>query len=201
MARSNSGNTANRLGAADSPITALPCTISCWFNPTNLTTNSNLVFLRLNTGASSPYIGLIYDGANSNGAGDNVVIATTGNVGTEVLAASSAGGTAGQWMHCAGVFTSVTSRTPYRDGAAGTTNTTTNTASSFAGGTDVGHITVGGSTFSPMTGAIAEVAVWDVALTAAEVASLAKGTSPCLVRPANLVRYWPIGGQIGRAHV
>lgn len=41
----------------------------------------------------------------------------------------------------------------------------------------------------------AEWAVWDVALTAAEVASLAKGFAPSLIRPASLVNYWPIIGK------
>lgn len=41
-------------------------------------------------------------------------------------------------------------------------------------------------------GDIAEVGVWDIDLTAAEVASLAKGVSPALVRPQSLVTYLPL---------
>lgn len=41
----------------------------------------------------------------------------------------------------------------------------------------------------------AEWAVWDVALTAAEVASLSKGFAPSLIRPGSLVNYWPIIGR------
>lgn len=43
-------------------------------------------------------------------------------------------------------------------------------------------------------GKIAEVAIWDAALSAAELAALAKGVSPLLIRPANLKGYWPLWG-------
>ncbi len=41
-------------------------------------------------------------------------------------------------------------------------------------------------------GRIAEVAIWDVILTADEAAILSKGYSPLFVRPQNLVAYWPL---------
>lgn len=45
-------------------------------------------------------------------------------------------------------------------------------------------------------GRIAEFAVWDVILTAAEMAALGAGISPLLIRPASLVSYVPLlGGQ------
>ena len=45
-----------------------------------------------------------------------------------------------------------------------------------------------------MSGRIAEVALWDVALSAAEVAALASGVTPLHMRPGNLVAYWPVWG-------
>ena len=39
---------------------------------------------------------------------------------------------------------------------------------------------------------MAEVGVWNVALTAAEIASLAKGMTPDKIRPQNLVFYAPL---------
>ena len=44
-------------------------------------------------------------------------------------------------------------------------------------------------------GLLAEVGVWNVALTDAEVASLAAGVSPLRIRRANLVAYWPLQGN------
>lgn len=43
-------------------------------------------------------------------------------------------------------------------------------------------------------GSIAEVAIWNAALTDAEIAALAKGTSPLQVHPANLKGYYPLWG-------
>ena len=43
-----------------------------------------------------------------------------------------------------------------------------------------------------MTGLIAEVGIWSAALTAAEIASLAKGMTCDQIRPQNLVFYAPL---------
>ena len=42
---------------------------------------------------------------------------------------------------------------------------------------------------------VGHVALWDAALTAQEVASLANGVSPLRMRRGNLIEYWPINGQ------
>lgn len=41
-------------------------------------------------------------------------------------------------------------------------------------------------------GALAEVGLWNIALSNAEVASLALGFSPLMIHPQNLVAYWPL---------
>lgn len=48
---------------------------------------------------------------------------------------------------------------------------------------------------SAYDGKIAEIGIWNVALTDAEIASLAKGFSPALVRPQSLQGYWPLDGK------
>lgn len=48
----------------------------------------------------------------------------------------------------------------------------------------------------PFNGTLAEVAVWDIALSDAEIAALAKGVSPFLVHPAHVAGYfagWGVG--------
>ena len=45
---------------------------------------------------------------------------------------------------------------------------------------------------------MAEAAVWDVALNDDEVAALAHGYSPRLIRPDHLAAYWPLGGLPGQ---
>jgi concanavalin A-like lectin/glucanase superfamily protein len=49
----------------------------------------------------------------------------------------------------------------------------------------------GGNAFD---GRIAEVSIWLVALTTAEIVALSLGASPLLVRPGSLYHYWPIWG-------
>jgi hypothetical protein len=44
-------------------------------------------------------------------------------------------------------------------------------------------------------GRIAEVAVWTAAITAGEIAALARGTSPLRAHPAGLEVYWPLYGN------
>jgi hypothetical protein len=60
----------------------------------------------------------------------------------------------------------------------------------------IGHVSIGATTdLSPgnyMDGRIAEAAVWDAELNAAEIAILAKSFSPLFVRPQSLVMYWPL---------
>jgi len=41
-------------------------------------------------------------------------------------------------------------------------------------------------------GLVAEVAVWNVVLDDSEIAALAQGVSPLLIRSTALVEYWPV---------
>lgn len=103
--------------------------------------------------------------------------------------------TAGTWAHGGAVFASTTSRTAYINGVAGTTETTSRVPSG------INQVTIGVESFSsgslgtPWNGQLAEVGVWDAALDANEMAALAKGFSPLLIRPMNLVYYWQLVGQ------
>jgi hypothetical protein len=98
--------------------------------------------------------------------------------------------TLNSWVHAAAVFTGSNNRTAYANGIAGASNTTSRTVS----GVNRLHIgariatTVGAF----VSGDIAEVGVWNAALTAAEVASLAKGMTCDKVRPQSLVFYAPL---------
>jgi hypothetical protein len=50
-----------------------------------------------------------------------------------------------------------------------------------------------------MSGLIAEMAVWNIALADAEVANLAAGLCPLRLQRANLVDYWLHGGLVNQA--
>jgi hypothetical protein len=121
----------------------------------------------------------------------------TNNVGASVTtpglafgASTSTGVAAGTWHHAAAVFTSNVSRTAYINGGNSGTNTsslTLNTPTSVVIGAR--YNTTLGFYFG---GDIAEVGVWNVALTAEEIASLADGMTCDKVRPQSLVFYAPL---------
>jgi hypothetical protein len=101
--------------------------------------------------------------------------------------------TTGIWWHICGVFLSNTSRTIYVNGI--------NPVTAVA---DVGvswtfdHLSLGayydGTIFASnwMNGVLAEVGLWNAALTAEEVLGLARGYIPPHIRPGNLVAWYPL---------
>lgn len=98
----------------------------------------------------------------------------------------------GAWHHTAAVFTSSTSRTVYYDGSTGSSSTSITDSYSNLDSVAVAvrQWATGRSRY--LDGNLAELAIWNAALTDAEVASLAAGYSPLLIRPANLVFYVPL---------
>jgi len=116
-------------------------------------------------------------------------IADQGNVNA---VANGAIVSAGSWNHYAGVFASGSSRTPYTNGVAGAQNTTS-VAAITPTVTSIGAWFEGTSnSIQFFDGQIAEIGIWNAALTAAEIASLAKGMTCDKVRPQSLVFYAPL---------
>lgn len=112
--------------------------------------------------------------------------------GSEAFAAATGNWVNNQWHHVAGVEASSTSRFAYLDGSAGSENTTS-VSPSGADRISIGVIAESSPNAAEyFTGDIAEVGIWDVALTAAEILSLSKGITPPNIRPANLVFYAPM---------
>jgi hypothetical protein len=102
---------------------------------------------------------------------------------------------ASAWNHAFASFISTTSRKVQLNGGTMYTNTT----SKSPAGIDV--LTIGGRNAAPddglFDGKLAEIGIWDTELTTAEAFILSKGVSPLLVRPGNLVAYYPfVGGTL-----
>jgi hypothetical protein len=92
-----------------------------------------------------------------------------------------------QWFNALGVFASTTSRTAYVNTTAGNTETSTRSIT-----TEI-SIRIGRrATGNAFTGQLAEFAIWNVALTADEINSLAKGFKPTRIRPQSLRYYVPL---------
>jgi hypothetical protein len=165
---------------ASAPLTAAPCTFACWVNP-------------ILSGGSAGGV-QITDGTVNNAFGveffaSGAVAAETYGSGVFPIAQTAAGSlTAGTWQHIAGVFASSTSRIAFANGVASSPETTA------AIPTGLNQILIGNNSGHYGNGDIAEAAVWNVALSALEIATLAAGVSPLLVRPSALVFYAPLSG-------
>ena len=100
------------------------------------------------------------------------------------------------WTHGCAVFTSATSRTIYANGA----NPISSATSRVFTDTTISTIEIGYNIVDDVWAAhgtkflIAEVGIWNIALSADDVLSLAKGNIPLRVRPESLVKYFPLTG-------
>lgn len=183
MARTFNGSDAY-IAAAATPVSAVPITIACWANLANVTANHTLVSIS-DVGSDIRYFRLYAAGAD---AGDFVKFDSRD--GTLATAASSAAYSASTWQHFCGTSSAVNARAAYLNGANSGTNTTSVTPT-LLDATDIGRL----NRLTPTNfcnGSIAEVGIWSAALTDAEIASLAKGVSPRLVRPQSLAFYVPM---------
>lgn len=171
-------------------VTGPPLTLACWFNSDDLSSLGQVMVFLGNVGLTADgfWIGLNADATLS-------ALTTSGNLSTYAQAVTAPAWSVGQWYHGCGVFESATSRIAYINGGNAGTNSTSVTPAAAITGISIGTAHTG-SPFAFMDGRIAEAGLWDVALTPAEIASLARGISPLCVRPQNLRAYWPL---IGRA--
>ena len=184
MAREFNGSSSNYLNVGAAPVTDVPMTLACWAYPHNASTFGVLMSIGDANGNSEVLLGLA-----GNLAGDQAYVHSRNSAGSS---ASAYGGTytTNSWQHVCGVLRTATDREVYLDGA----SKATNTLSSVLSGLDqfrIGFRAMLGAN-SPFDGYVAEAGVWDTDLSVAEIAALAKGVAPSLIRPSNLVGYWPI---------
>jgi hypothetical protein len=179
------------LSTAASPASGSPMTIACWARRTYTTENPVCVAVGQASGAHRNQVQI---GINNNIGGPPfaVILFCAGSLITNQVATTSTATTQNVWHHAVGVFASSTSRTAFIDGVAGSEGTTNIGTQNAATYINVGVRTANNSLAGFFTGDIAEVGIWNVALTADEIASLAKGMTCDKVRPQNLVFYAPL---------
>jgi hypothetical protein len=182
MAYEFSSSSSQFLRAESFASLSFPFTISCQFNPKNIT--QNMVLAAISDAGGGNRCVMVLGGAL---AGDPVRIDVLGAGAAD----STVGFTSNAWQHACGVWSSTTSRTVYLNGS----NSSTSTASVVQ--QTINRVLIGMRTSNDvnglfMEGFIAEVGIWNAALTAAEVASLADGMTCDKVRPQNLVFYAPL---------
>jgi hypothetical protein len=178
-------STSNYVTVSAAAITDYPFTMGCWFNSTSATAGQNLIAFNRTADNISAVLSV-----EGDVAGDPIsaYINTTGS--DAVKASTSTGYSINTWHHACGVYSSATLRTAYIDGGSSGTNTTSRAVGAWQR-TSIG-VYFTGSRFSPILGQVAEVGIWNAALTAEEVASLARGVSPALIRPASLIHHLPL---------
>jgi hypothetical protein len=164
--------------SANAPASSVPLTIALWTNSTGV--NQTLVSLCTLNGVERFQI--------TNPSGGNISAITSD--GTTTATASRSGRIAGAWNHAAGVFSATNNRIAYVNGVAGTANTTNVSVSLID--TLIVAAVYNTTLQNYHSGLIAEVGIWNAALTADEIASLAKGMTCDKIRPQNLVFYAPL---------
>lgn len=171
------------------PPSTLPCTIVAWYKP--------------RTSASAALVSL--DHSSSNNVGRLILVASQTTPSTVFAQAahvpdSGSGATVNTsssvvtnvWSHFAAVFVSLSARTSYVNGGSAVGSSTA------VGATTVNQIQIGARNVLAVRGlfgdgAIAHVAVWNVALTAGEILQLSGGGNPSKavhprwIRPESLV--------------
>jgi len=169
--------------SASSPLSSDPLTMVCWFRPSNV---ADTRFPFSIGAASATDQHSFYYSSNTL-----YFITSIGSTFGQSGSSSNITGLSNTWIHAAGVLTSNNNRTLYVNGSANAANTTTVNTSNI-NTLRIGTRYFAGSLGAYMNGQVAEVGLYDVALTAAEIASLAKGMTCDKIKPQNLVFYAPL---------
>jgi hypothetical protein len=181
MAYDFSAASNTNIGISGAPASGAPMTIACWFYPKVIGSAGGLSLCQVESGSPN-FRGNYLQFTSGDGVNNNLRIGSSGS-----LAFFSANGpstfTTNLWVHCAGVVTSTTSRQAYVNGTGGSVNTQNCGTIDAATRAFIGNATLSN---------IAEVGIWNVALTAVEIASLAKGMTCNLIRLQSLVFYAPL---------
>jgi hypothetical protein len=162
-----------------------PFTMAAWFNTTDMDYHQ-VVMSIANSGSDLNSFFIMAGGAT---AGDPAYICIRDNGGATYTVTSN-GYSSGVWHHICGVFAAANDRTIVLDGD--WANRGTSVVSRSPSGVNKTAIGVNCRQTLQwyMNGKIAEAAIWNAALTEAEITTLAKGYSALFVRPQNLVEYW-----------
>jgi hypothetical protein len=187
MARLFDDAASQYLHIASAVKTATPLTMACWFYSDDIAAYQVLMSLKHNGSATG--FNTFFLAAVGSVVGDPIR-AFTGAAAAFSFADTTTGYSANTWHHACAVFAASNDRRAFIDGGSkGTENT-----ARVPAGINETLIAKAGSTglAQYMSGRIAEVAIWNVALSDAEVALLAKGFSPLFIQPHNLVAYYPL---------
>ena len=161
--------------------TAYPFTYSAWFYPTTTSIYAAIMSV-VDASSATSYFGMMQ--YNDNTLAFLARAAASSNAFTTNTVNANA------WNHGCCVGTSATSRDVYLNGGTAGSNTTSSNPTGIDAAA-IGYMT-DSTPGDYYDGYIGEVAVWNAALSPAEVKSLSKGYSPLSIRPESLVSYVPL---------
>jgi len=179
--------TSHYLSTASAPASGTPMTLALWVRRSSTATNQSVLSVGDNAGTHRNQINL-RSGSSPAFAVEAIAIGVT----TTSRAVTSSATTINQWDHACCVYNSATSRFAYLNGSASAEDTTDVGSQNAATGLQVATRIASNATANFTQGEMAEVGIWNAALTAAEVASLADGMTCDKVRPQSLVFYAPL---------
>lgn len=172
------------LGVNQAVTIGYPITMACWFYSVNADDTQYLMSI-CDSSQDDNYWGMYL-----NGSGADQVVAKLRTTGSNE-ASTTTGYSINTWHHACAVFTNSTLRAAFIDGGSKGTHVLNRTPDATQDRTGIG-VEYKNATGQGFDGRIAEAAIWNAALTDAEVAILARGYSPLFVRPQSLVAYWPL---------
>ena len=164
-------------------VTGAPFSISCWFNSDDITQVQTLVDIGdKDLSSDVQHHALLIVSSQVWALSQNVTNAQAVDTGAAM--------SSNVWYHAAGVWTNNESRAAFRDGG----NKGTEGTLKLPSGLDCTRFGKRANAVNTqyLSGKLAEVGIWDVALTDAEIAILGRGYSPYTVCPQSLVFYLPL---------
>lgn len=166
------------LTTTSTPVDSGPITIACWANQSTSGTQ-NIVAIEQSSGSNRFAISVSNTG-RAQAQSQTIVVQSSNTFSTN------------NWNHFCGIYDdAIIKRSIWLNGIGNITTTSTENTSG-KNRINIGARTSAGAVGAYFDGRIAEVGIWNTALTAAEITSLAKGMTCDKVRPQSLVFYAPI---------
>lgn len=172
------------LEVEQAAVTATPFSFGCWFWTNDLAANQVMMFVG-DKDQSQQYYQILVRGS---AGGDPVQLWRRATSTTAT--STTTGVTINTWHHAMAVLIADDDAAVYIDGG----SVGTSVVSRVPAGWDrmaIGREGDAGPS-NYMSGGVAEAVFYNVALSATEVAALALHVSPVMIRPQNIVAYWPL---------
>ena len=182
------------------PLSSFPCTVAAWVYPTDTRDNDWNILQIQDDASSSNYMRLnLSENIDAGVVGRiQIFVNPAAGGGSNSIAFSTAQVTYNAWNHAAATVTDASNRAAFLNGGNKGTSTATPYDLTWA---NLDSISIGSERDSTpddgWDGNLAHVAVWNVVLSDAEIALLAKGYPHYMMRPGNLKFYAPLYTALG----